>query len=161
MSEQRAGFEPLPQPTDGELNAMFSGYEISLNRSIVMNINDLTYGQILEIVEKFGGIVNRKPDMLAHLIGKKVLIRDHKAGLFLTTLVDVDGSQWIGGESRKIHYWAGAGAVEGIAETGIDLLNSRITVKTSMSSGKELIQICPVSDEVYKLIMEAQVWNPK
>ena len=65
-----------------------------------MNINDLTYGQILEIVEKFGGIVNRKPDMLAFLIGRKVLIRDHKAGLFLTTLKEVDGSQWIGGESR-------------------------------------------------------------
>ena len=126
-----------------------------------MDINDLTYGQIIEIVEKFGGIVNRKPDMLAFLIGRKVLIRDHKAGLFLTTLKEVDGSQWIGGESRKIHYWSGAGAVEGIAETGIDTLNSRITIKTSMSAGKELIQICPVSEEIHKAIMEAPVWNPK
>ena len=73
-----------------------------------MNINDLTYGQILEIVEKFGGIANeKKPDMLSHLKGKKVLIRDHKAGLFLTTLIDVDGSQWLGGKSRKIHPGAG------------------------------------------------------
>ena len=126
-----------------------------------MDINDLTYGQIIEIVEKFGGIVNRKPDMLSFLIGRKVLIRDHKAGLFLTTLKEVDGSQWIGGESRKIHYWSGAGAVEGIAETGIDTLNSRITIKTSMSAGKELIQICPVSEEIHKAIMEAPVWNPK
>ena len=27
MSELRAGFEPVPQPTDEELNAMFSWYE--------------------------------------------------------------------------------------------------------------------------------------
>ena len=127
-----------------------------------MNINDLTYGQILEIVEKFGTIANeKKPDMLAHLKNKKVLIRDHKAGLFLTTLVEVEGSQWLGARSRKIHYWAGAGAMEGIAETGIDLLESRITTETSMSAGKELIQICPVSDEIYEAIMGGAVWNPK
>ena len=32
MSELRAGFEPVHKPTDEELNAMFSWYEISLNR---------------------------------------------------------------------------------------------------------------------------------
>ena len=127
-----------------------------------INLDDLTYGQIKEIAAKFGGIQQEKQqDMLAHLVGKKVLIRDHKAGLILTTLEKIDNQQWLGGESRKIHYWEKAGAIEGIAETGIDLDESRITVKTNMSAGKELIQICPVPDEIYNKIMGAIAWNPK
>ena len=73
----------------------------------------------------------------------------------------VKGDEWLGGESRKIDYWDRAGAVEGIAETGIDLKNSRITVKTNQSNGKSLVQICLVSDDIYTKIMEASVWNPK
>lgn len=104
---------------------------------------------------------SNQPDILARLVGQKVLIRDHKAGLFLTTLEDIRGKEWLGGKSRKIHYWEKAGAVEGIAETGIDLHGSRITVQTAMSAGKELIQICLVSDEIYSQIMGAVAWNPK
>lgn len=129
-----------------------------------INIDELTFGQLKQIAALFGNSgasQAHKPDMLAHLVGKKVLIRDHKAGLFLTTLIEVNKQEWLGGKSRKIHYWEKAGAVEGIAETGIDLKESRITVSTEMSAGKELIQICPVSDKIYDEIMGAAAWNPK
>ncbi len=124
-----------------------------------MNVDDLTVGEAKKLAAMFG--TNVQPDILEHLVGKKVLIRDHKGGVFMTTLEAVKGSEWMGGESRKIHYWDKAGAVEGIAETGIDLKNSRITVKTNQSNGKSLVQICLVSDDIYTKIMEASVWNPK
>ena len=124
-----------------------------------ININELTIGQVRELSAMFCADI--RPDMLSHLIGKKVLIRDNRAGVFITTLAAVNGKQWRGYESRKIHYWSKAGAVEGIAETGIDLDNSRITVKVPESNGQDLIQICPVSDEIFNTLMGAKAWNPK
>lgn len=104
---------------------------------------------------------NQNKDMLSFLIGRKVLIRDHMAGVFITTLADVKGKQWSGGVSRKIHYWDGAGAVEGISTTGVNLQDSRITEVTEISNGQDLVQILPLSDDVYYEIMGAKVWNPK
>jgi len=125
-----------------------------------MNVDDLTIKQAREISAMFG-LTEKPKDILSHLIGKKVLIRDNNAGVFITTLSDIKGSEWVGLKSRKIHYWDKAGAVEGVAETGLDLQNSRITVATDMSCGKSLIQICLVSDEIFEKIMEASPWNPK
>lgn len=128
-----------------------------------MNIDDLTLGQIKELskLQLGGELEEKKPDMMSHLIGEKVIIRDHKGGVYVTTLEDVDGKQWRGGLSRKIFYWDKAGAVQGISTTGIDLSNSKITVKTPISNGYELVEICPCDDDVYDSIMGASVWNPK
>ena len=131
-----------------------------------MNIN---IDELIEQLKKFqqlqallgSGVVREEPDLLAHLIGKKVVVRDNGAGVFVTTLEAVRGKQWRGGESRKIHYWSKAGALEGVAQTAIDFQNSRVTVRTPESNGQDLIQICPISDEIHKELMEAPVWNPK
>ena len=100
-------------------------------------------------------------DILSEYVGKKVLIRDHMAGVFVTTLTKIKRKEWVGAESRKIHYWSKAGAVEGISKTGIDLNASRVTVATEMSCGKELVQLCLLSDDQYNELMGAKVWNPK
>lgn len=92
-------------------------------------------------------------------IGRKVIIRDHMAGVFCTTLLKLDGEKWIGGESRKIHYWSKAGAVEGISKFGIDLEKSRITAKKEMSCGGSIVQICHCDDEIYEKIMGAPEWK--
>ncbi len=125
-----------------------------------MSIKDMKIEVSLsELVEVLAQ--KKEEDLLAYLVGEKVLIRDNRAGVFVTTLDAVNGKQWSGLESRKIHYWEGAGAVEGIAETGIDFHNSRITVQTEQSNGQDLVQICVVSDDIYDQIMGAPVWNPK
>ncbi len=125
-----------------------------------MNINDLTVGQVKEISAMFASSA-KAPDMLSIYIGHKVVIRDDQAGMVLTTLTGIDGLEWTGAESRKIHWWEKAGAIEGIAETGIDLKKSLITVTTPVSNGKHFVQLCPVKDEIYNQIMEATPWNPK
>lgn len=102
---------------------------------------------------------NKQKDMLDFLVGKKVLIRDHMAGVFITTLKEIRGQEWLGGKSRKIHWWEKAGAVQGIAETGIDLEKSRVTIETDISNGKTLVEILPVSDAIYNELMGAKVWN--
>jgi len=88
------------------------------------------------------------------------LIRDHMAGVFVTTLTAVDGKMWTGAEGRKIHYWEGAGAVEGISAHGIDNKKSRVTAPVPVCNGRELVQLLPLTEDVYKLIMGAPVWNP-
>jgi len=115
----------------------------------------MTEDKKVEVIE------NECDDLLHDLIGKKVLIRDDKAGVFITTLTKIRSKEWVGSESRKIYYWEKAGAVEGIAQTGIDLENSLLTVKTPMAAGKNLVQICIVEDEIFDELMGADVWNPK
>jgi len=127
-----------------------------------MNIDDLTLGELKQLKNMFKGECETKPrDMMADFIGKKVIVRDDQAGVFCTTLVDIDGMKWRGGVSRKIHYWDKAGAVEGISKTSIDLSSSRITVKNDHSHGYQLVQMCLCEDDVFESIMGATEWNPK
>lgn len=127
-----------------------------------MNIDDLTLRQIKEI-KAMAGFHNEsdEKDILSDFVGRKVLIRDNKAGIFVTTLMKIKGSEWLGGESRKIYFWDKAGAVEGISMTGISDSGSRVTVKTPNSNGKDLVQLCPLSDEQFEELMGLSVWNPK
>jgi hypothetical protein len=134
-----------------------------------MNINELTISEAKKIHKELnrmfsaGGVPLEVPgaDILAHMVGKKVLIRDNMAGIFITTLENIHGKGWVGGLSRKVFWWERAGAIEGIAVTGLDLEKSKLTIQTTSSAGKDLVQLCPVTDAIYNELMGAKVWNPK
>lgn len=52
-----------------------------------MNIDDLTLGQIKQLKSMLGGSCkDDEKDMMYDFIGKKVIIRDNKAGVFVRRL---------------------------------------------------------------------------
>lgn len=134
-----------------------------IERTVIECIKDLLSGKDSSSSNKKEDINTKEEerDFLSEFIGKKVIVRDNMAGVFVTTLVDIKGKQWKGGLSRKIHYWSGAGAVQGISTSAVNESNSRLTVVTEVSNGSSLVEILPISDVIYNTLMEVKVWNPK
>ena len=93
--------------------------------------------------------------------GSYVLIRDNAAGVFVGVLcsVQLETKCWTLTAARKIHYWQGAAAVEGIATHGVGE-GSRLTPVVSEVAGCDLVQIIAVSDEAVVALKAWPEWTP-
>ncbi len=56
-------------------------------------------------------------------LGKKVIVRADRAGVFFGTLTEKEGSEVTLTNARKLFYWNGAAAVEQIAVDGVNKQN--------------------------------------
>lgn len=93
-------------------------------------------------------------------IGKKVLIRADRAGVFFGTLTAKDGDEVQLSNVRKIHYWEGAAAVEQLSVTGSSKPNScRITVEVEELTIMQVIQIIPLTDAAITNLENISVWK--
>ena len=61
------------------------------------------------------------------LIGKYVIVRADKPGVFFGKLIHRDGQEVLMQNARKIFRWEGAGSVEQIACDGVSAEGSKIT----------------------------------
>lgn len=98
------------------------------------------------------------------VIGKKVIIRASRAGVFFGTLktkretpagVEVELEN-----SRRIWYWDGAAslsqlAVEGTKKPG----NCKFTVIVTQHMVMQVIEIIPCTDEAIKSIESVRIWK--
>ena len=93
-------------------------------------------------------------------IGKKVLIRADRAGVFFGTLTAKNGDEVQLSNVRKIHYWEGAAAVEQLSVTGSSKPNScRITVEVEELTIMQVIQIIPLTDAAITNLENISVWK--
>ena len=98
------------------------------------------------------------------LIGRKVIVRSDKAGVFFGTLKEkvatVAGVEVMLGDSRRIWYWEGAASLSQLATEGTkkpDNCNFSVVVKEHNVIG--VIEIIPCTDEAIKSIEEVYVWK--
>lgn len=98
--------------------------------------------------------------MLTKYIGKIVIVRDHMAGVFIGTLAEVDltAGTWTLKDARKIHYWAKAAAVAGLATTGDNGSGGRVCPLQAMACGRALVEVVPVTGG--ETLLSAPVWAP-
>ena len=85
-----------------------------------MDINELTVGQVKEMLALFGGAVS--PAAATHpFVGKYCIIRCTGAGVHAGTLVSVDGDTAIVSNARNLWQWTAAGgiALAGVARYGL------------------------------------------
>ena len=100
-----------------------------------------------------------------NLVGKKVIIRDNLAGVYVGTLVEVRTSGVVlGGGPRQIHYWAKGGSVAQIAVGGIGGSDSRVTAPIQAGEGyafqaPNIAQIIAMADIAYERVMEFPAWT--
>ncbi len=79
-------------------------------------------------------------------IGKKVIIRADRAGVFFGTLSAKEGDEVQLTNARKIHYWDGAAAVEQLSVTGSSKPSDcRITMMVDELTIMQVIQIIPLT----------------
>ncbi len=97
---------------------------------------------------------------MSNLLGKEVIVRADKAGVFFGTLIAKDGSEVELKDARKLYYWSGANSVEDLAVKGVKNPNDcqfTITVDTIIINS--YIQILPCTEEASISIKTVNVWT--
>jgi hypothetical protein len=73
----------------------------------LLNIDDLTYGQIKQLKSLFGNSesIQTSDGGLNSLIGKKVIVRTYSSGVHYGELVEKSGKEVILKNARRLWYW--------------------------------------------------------
>ena len=99
-----------------------------------MNIDELTIGQAKEVAAPVGGIQGKNNETLTGgMIGKKVIIRTHSAGVWFGTLAEKSGKEVILTDARRMWRWWAAKSISlsGCALYGIKREESKIIAPVS------------------------------
>ena len=97
---------------------------------------------------------------MKNLIGKKVIIRADRAGVFFGTLTEKDGDEVLLTNARKLYYWNGAAAIEEIANIGTKKpKDCKFTVVVKSITIMQVIQILPCTGEAIKVIENVPEWR--
>ncbi len=97
---------------------------------------------------------------MSNFIGKKVIVRSNKAGVFYGTLKEVKDGDVTMENVRKIFYWDGAAAIEELAYTGTKKPNNcKFTVVVSEMEISEWVQIIPCTTDAITSIEGVEEWK--
>jgi len=93
-------------------------------------------------------------------IGRKVIIRANRAGVFYGTLTQKDGNEVELTDCRRLWYWDGAASISEIALSGVRKPNDcmfSVTVASIVICG--VIEILPCTDAAVESIESVPVWK--
>ena len=98
------------------------------------------------------------------VIGKKVIIRASRAGVFFGTLRDKQytpaGVEVKLENSRRLWYWSGAASLSQLATEGVkDPESCKFTVVVPSHIVEQVIEIIPCSEDAIKSIESVKVWR--
>lgn len=96
----------------------------------------------------------------SRLIGEKVIVRAARAGVYFGTLLDRQGDTVVLERARKLNFWSGAGAVEGLAAGGV--LNPDACTFSRWVKFIELgqvVQVLKATEDSIKIIEELPEWS--
>lgn len=95
-----------------------------------------------------------------NLIGKKVIVRADRAGVFYGTLTAKEGTEVQLTDARKLYYWSGAMAVEQLALEGVNNPKGcQFTVVNKESTIMGVIQILPCTELASVNIENVPEWK--
>jgi len=93
-------------------------------------------------------------------IGKKVIVRADKAGVFFGTLTKKEGNEVQLSNARKLYYWSGAAAVEQIAVDGVANTGScKFTVVNDEITVNNYIQILTCTEKAITNLENVKEWK--
>jgi len=127
-----------------------------------MNIDPQTLSLAIQIATAMQSQSTTEAQASAHpLIGRKVLIRDHRAGVYCGTLTEIDvhaGTATLS-DARQIWYWRGAAACTGIAARGI-VEGSKVCPSVESVTCLDVVQAMPMTDEAWECVRDYAEWTP-
>ncbi len=93
-------------------------------------------------------------------IGKKVIVRADRAGVFFGTLTKKEGSEVQLSNARKLYYWSGAAAVEQLAVDGVANANDcKFTVVNNEITVNNYIQILTCTEKAITNLENVKEWK--
>ena len=94
------------------------------------------------------------------MIGKKVIIRSDRAGVFFGTLKEKNGSEVTLTDCRRLWYWHGAASLSQLAVEGTKrAMDCKFTVTVPVITILGVIEIIPCTEEAVKSIEGVEVWK--
>lgn len=97
---------------------------------------------------------------MKNLIGKKVIVRADRAGVFFGTLSFKNKNEVQLMNARKLYYWSGASAIEQLALDGVSNPEAcRFTVVNEESTILGVIQIIPCTEKAIINIENVAAWK--
>lgn len=94
------------------------------------------------------------------MLGKKVIIRADRAGVFFGTLVKKEGSEVELKDCRRIWYWSGAASLSQLALSGVTRPSQcKFTMTVPSITILGVIEVIPCTDEAVKNIEAVPVWK--
>lgn len=97
---------------------------------------------------------------MVNLLGKKVIIRGDRSGVFFGTLVAKDGREVELSNCRRLWYWDGAASISQIAVDGVTKPNEcKFTVTVETIIIEDAIEIIPCTDKAIEVIEGVREWK--
>lgn len=97
---------------------------------------------------------------MENLIGKHVIVRCNRAGVFFAELADFDAvtRQAELRNCRRIYYWDGAASISQIAMDGVNNA-SELTVTVPSMIVMEVIELLPCSENATRILKNIKEWK--
>lgn len=93
-------------------------------------------------------------------MGKKVIIRADRAGVFFGTLTKRDGREVELAHARRLWYWDGAASISQIAMQGVTKPgNCKFTMAVDSITILDVIEIIPCTNKAIENIESVPVWK--
>lgn len=93
-------------------------------------------------------------------IGKKVIVRGDRSGVFFGTLKEKNGQEVVLGDCRRIWYWDGAASISQLAVDGTSKpTECKFTVAVAEIAILDAIEIIPCTDRAIASIESVLVWK--
>lgn len=97
---------------------------------------------------------------MQNLIGKKVIVRGDRSGVFFGTLAQRDNREVTLNDCRRIWYWEGAASISQMAQDGVKKPERcKFTVTVDSIVILDAIEIIPCTDQAIKSIESVKVWK--
>ena len=94
------------------------------------------------------------------LIGKRVIVRCNRAGVFYGTLSEKEGQEVELKDCRRIWYWDGAASLHQLAAEGTTApSNCKFTMRVESIVLTEAIEIIPCTDRAIESIEAVREWK--
>lgn len=98
--------------------------------------------------------------MTNEILGKKVIIRGDRSGVFFGTLVAHDGREVELSDCRRLWFWSGAASLSQLAIDGVKHPNDcKFTVTVSQIAILDAIEIIPCTEKAITSITSVPEWK--
>ena len=94
------------------------------------------------------------------MIGKYVIVRGDRSGVFAGTLVSNEGQKVVLSHCRRLWYWSGAASISQIANDGVkNPRNCKFTVTVNSIVILDAIEIIPTTTSAEKNVKAVPEWK--
>jgi hypothetical protein len=94
------------------------------------------------------------------MIGKKVIVRGDRSGVFFGTLSERNGGEVVLTNCRRLWYWNGANSISQIAVDGVaEPEDCNFTVAVESILILDAIEIIPCTDKAINSIEGVKIWK--